>query len=629
MRLALKKLSFYIFLGLLAGGILSAGLQYSFAQYRAISLDHEARVAEPVTIASGQAAGRGFMPGQEIELSLFTADRQTVQTRAFAEDDGTFRLTGIDLNGRDLSHLSVYFRAYQDPSRAPLEVTVNINRGLRTVDVSGHRVQSGSDIGLWLDADGNTESTNADWAGSFDFLPMGNASIADGTGQICVNLEQNNEPAMFCFALETGQSSLMTPAQLGTGGGMGPMSPYSTWGRPSQCQPAGTLISVCDAGHMAGFFSKEIQNIIVAFMEMTEQFTVVMLHQVEIVGTFLDAKQQLEVQRWFQEKHGDAHRDYHPSKQMCYFATFSKELNAAQRKTDLSVRTINEYMLDRDQGPARERGAGDFQGTAAPEGPAQDMKTRLEQFSTLYCNVNHNRQDGLSYMCAGGDPTRRDKDIDFRRTIDSNLTLNLDFSDGAASADETDVLNLSKYLFSHEILPRPEREDLYDDIANVVRFQGINAIQDARSIFAMRGVARNSYGHLVGMRSAGSGLTGGFMNTLMREMAIPDNEILNILGADPAASMGDKLSYFAQMEVLTKKMYQNPNFYTNLYDKPANVERMGATLQAIQLMHDREKFEASLRREMLISILLEARLRKHQDDLDREIQGTIDLNYVP
>ena len=92
-----------------------------------------------------------------------------------------------------------------------------------------------------------------------------------------------------------------------------------------------------------------------------------------------------------------------------------------------------------------------------------------------------------------------------------------------------------------------------------------------------------------------------FMKSLIREFGtFTDDQIHDMLG--------DRPSYYAQMEVLTKKLYQHPNFYTNLYDKPANVDRIGASLDAIAIMHQRDRYESMLRREMLTALLVEEAL---------------------
>ena len=73
------------------------------------------------------------------------------------------------------------------------------------------------------------------------------------------------------------------------------------------------------------------------------------------------------------------------------------------------------------------------------------------------------------------------------------------------------------------------------------------------------------------------------------------------------------------MEVLTKKIYQNPDFYTNLYDKPANVERKGVALQAIGLMQKFDLFKSYLRNEASLSILLELAVMDLQEEVENEI----------
>src|SRR5690606_22365434 len=129
----------------------------------------------------------------------------------------------------------------------------------------------------------------------------------------------------------------------------------------------------------------------------------------------------------------------------------------------------------------------------------------------------------------------------------------------------------------------------------------------------MKNVAHNSFTTLAGMKSrAEPGLEDAagwsFMKALFREFGLADEDIDDILGEYP--------SYYAQMEVLTRKIYQDPDFYTNLYDKPVNVKRIGASMEAIQIMQDRDFFESALRREMLTSLMVEEALSHHADQLN-------------
>jgi len=72
------------------------------------------------------------------------------------------------------------------------------------------------------------------------------------------------------------------------------------------------------------------------------------------------------------------------------------------------------------------------------------------------------------------------------------------------------------------------------------------------------------------------------------------------------------------MELLTKKIYQNPDFYTNLYDKPANVSRKGVAMQAIGLMQKFDMLKSTLRKEASLSVLLELAVTDEQNDIIRD-----------
>ena len=259
--------------------------------------------------------------------------------------------------------------------------------------------------------------------------------------------------------------------------------------------------------------------------------------------------------------------------------------------------------------------------------------TGFEQFKNTYCDPADNNGT-LGAMCGGpgGPVERRNKDIDFTR-FDNTLTLDFDLTDNPGTLipfnlptpttdDEEDVLALAYNLFSHDTFTRLPERHLQMDYAK-------DEFQEMRSLYAMRSVAFNSFAHLVGMRAAPSAPTGSnpptieaapFMRNIMTGMGLTQDEVDEFIGGNP--------SYLAQMEVLTKKIYQTPEFYTNLYGKPENVERVGVTIQALTLMNDRDRYESSLRKEMLISLILELKLREHQREVNNEILGSIS-NYFP
>ena len=125
-----------------------------------------------------------------------------------------------------------------------------------------------------------------------------------------------------------------------------------------------------------------------------------------------------------------------------------------------------------------------------------------------------------------------------------------------------------------------------------------------RALVAKRSVAENSFHALTALKSEGTDGSKEYLMAILKELGIstdpgPDGE------SDAEKMLGKKPSYYAQMNVLGKKIYQDPDFYTNLYDKPANVERKQVAMQAIGLMQKFDLFKSYLRQEASLSVLLE------------------------
>jgi hypothetical protein len=73
------------------------------------------------------------------------------------------------------------------------------------------------------------------------------------------------------------------------------------------------------------------------------------------------------------------------------------------------------------------------------------------------------------------------------------------------------------------------------------------------------------------------------------------------------------------MEVLTKKLYQHPAFYSDLYDKPANVLRKDVAIQAAELMQKRDIYRSFLRSEITLATMLETALLSEQEALKKKL----------
>lgn len=348
-------------------------------------------------------------------------------------------------------------------------------------------------------------------------------------------------------------------------------------------------------------------NWLPTFPEMSDQFSAVTMHQIFGIGAILDAKHQLETQRLLGQLRAEAHKNYRGSEQVCRYGTNVRSLAATEELGRVNKRMLSQVLQQR---------LTLRSGSTGERGRYYDQRNRFDQFRRIYCDPAENggtfgmgTQTRICTDAAGG--PRVNNDIDFTRLVDTRLTLNVNFTDNNLTNDEQDILALARNLYSHDLLDYKP-----DDVLNR---QGNDVnILHMRSLHALRSVAHNSFSEIVGMKSAGSGTVSTFMNEMIEELGIPQADVATYLGANP--------SYFAQMEVLTRKMYQNPTFYTNLYTSPENLKRTGVALQALQLMHDRDRYEASLRREMLLSTILEMKIRESQEVVEKLIVGRTGSN---
>ena len=405
------------------------------------------------------------------------------------------------------------------------------------------------------------------------------------------------------------------------------------WPRPAQAQVCtGTCVqTVLDQAELSGYYAAvEAANV----LEFTLQFTVYAdpttfaywldntfygqylgptlqsmatqltslgLQQTLAIGTFFDATNQNETQSLFQELTARAHKDYQPSIGMCVFGTDMRSIAAADSNTNLTMRGMSQ------QAQRRELQTADG---VASGSSTSDRASRLAQFAGRYCdrfdnNANaSNNKTGLGKICttAPTAPTLN-KDIDYMRTLLLPRTLDLDFSDNTVHGDAEDVIAMSHNLYAHHLF------DL-GGVSSTVWSIAANrpTYLDIRAVTAKRSVAESSFNAIAAMKGSGTAVAGDtakYMGVLLGELGMKPTDISNFLGSRP--------SYLAQLEVLAKKIYQRPEFYTELYESPANVARRGVAMQAIGNMLDRDIYNSQLRAESILSLLLEARLQPLQD----------------
>ena len=342
-------------------------------------------------------------------------------------------------------------------------------------------------------------------------------------------------------------------------------------------------------------------HVLPAMMHMTNQVTAAAVQQMLVIGSFFDATHQLETQRLLQEMQAQAHKDYHPSEGMCQFGTSTRSLAASDRNTDftqiaLAARSVQRQLLSGDGISSGSKG--------------DDLNSRLQQFQKTYCNPG-DFGNGLVEFCKGSKTERYNKDVNFTHTIDTAHTLEIDFSKTDVTEDEEDVLALSANLYGPKVMPRIPEDKMADEEGNIIA-EGAFAYMKTRALAAKRSVAQSAYAAQTAMRAQGGEEVFPYLEAILKEMGIEEGDIKTMLGERP--------SYYAQMEILTKKIYQNPNFYTELYDKPTNIDRKNVSMQAIDLMQKRDMYRSQLRSEAMMAVWLETNLADLEDLYVNEVK---------
>lgn len=378
------------------------------------------------------------------------------------------------------------------------------------------------------------------------------------------------------------------------------------------------------------------ETLLPVMMLSAEEFTAVTLQQAMAIGMFFDAEIQLDTQRTLQEIQAKTHKDYRPSAGLCTLGSLSKGLANSDINADTYAVIFSEQSQD------TQLGKGDMAGAY---GYDTDQNNRVLHFKRLFCNQK-DRGGALEAVCddltSWSNSTfdddaraRMNKDIDYFSMIDRPWTIGVDFSNQKIidtdetpeihNEDEEHIMAMNTNLFGHVSFVRPPARLL----SNKPEEQALSLIQghymDLRAIVAKRSVAQNSLYAIAAMKAHAPRVPSyedssektatnarGYMANILKELGVTSNDEIEKL-------MGENPSYYAQMEILTKKLYQNPDFYTSLYDTPANVERKTVALQAIKLMQKFDMLKSHMRDEMSVSILLEMAVANLQREVNDQI----------
>ena len=340
------------------------------------------------------------------------------------------------------------------------------------------------------------------------------------------------------------------------------------------------------------FWTKYLQP---SLSVMTNQINTGLTQQTASLGGFVDAQTNMDKRRALQELQAQAANSYAPSEQLCRFASLSESLAATEGKAKANRLILSNRSLERQLGTPN---------TTSTEGATGDAIGRHRIWAKRFCSSNDNNGEMKAICNTGGEDRFLNADIDFVRTVDTKPTLNVDYTAAhAPTDDEQAIAALNDNLFASELLSLPS----IGNLANKGQVKDARSTYiDMRSLIAKRSVAENSFHTLVAMKSQGAPGSKEFIKNLLKELGLSDGGTDAYLGGTP--------SYDAQMEVLTKKIYQTPNFYVNLVENPSGVQRQFTAMQSFGLMQQRDIFESMLRSEMILSLIVELEISKYQDE---------------
>ena len=340
---------------------------------------------------------------------------------------------------------------------------------------------------------------------------------------------------------------------------------------------------------------------------------------VAAVGAMIDGQNMNKTLLALQKQNTDTLQNETVSDQICRFGTLSRSLAHSGEKSRTVQLALAAEMQNR-QLMVKNMNSGTARINASQIGRSADKQARFEQFKSTFCEPTDSGADlgatpknGGAKLCPPGvtNDMQQNRDVDMTRTLSVPLTLDVDFAEPETgpelTIDEENLFALSSNLYAHNLgtmigesdlkalrnKPGPEADTIAEKLLNF------------RAVVAKRSVAQNSFAALAGMKAAGPKLEGGAEPNSVQYM----KEILKELGLveeiDLTAAIGEQPSYYAQMDMLTRKLYQSPRFYANLMESPTNVGRQQAAIAAIELMQDRDIYESLRRSEMLLSTMLE------------------------
>ncbi len=378
----------------------------------------------------------------------------------------------------------------------------------------------------------------------------------------------------------------------------------------------------CDdvPGVVRGMFRKDFQqdfyigrmfsqHVEVGLKKLTDEFRNAMLFYSLTMGSMMDAQDLNQTLLSLQKQTTSSVVSQAPSNQICRFGTLSRSLaqsddNARVVQLGLSNQMMRRQMMHDQMASAFEAAVGNKLGRTS------DKIFRFNEYKKSYCDPKDSNGVLETGWCTSTSDTQRNKDIEITRSLYNPLTLKLDFTPteiGNMTADEQDIIALGNNLFAHDLPVNMEWADfkgMTEDNSDLSEGRK-EKLMDYRSLTAKRSIAQNSFAALAAMKAAGSTAASLYLKTLVADLGLSVDDQNAFLGQNP--------SYNAQMELLTRKIYQSPAFYANLMESNPNITRQQTAMEGIGLMQDRDIYESLHRSEMVLSTLLEMYVMRDQD----------------
>jgi hypothetical protein len=362
----------------------------------------------------------------------------------------------------------------------------------------------------------------------------------------------------------------------------------------------------------------------------TSQMSALIINYPLAIGAFFDAQAQQEVMTRMQVLTAQTARDQIPAVSMCEFATLSKSLAATKTAKEDMIRAVSLQNLKR---------VSLDKSLAGSKNVNEDALSRFDQFKAKYCFSTAQASDHaglLEGICTATTATRKsNRDINFTqllgipKTISATLypTAPNNYGANESLSQFEDIIALSRNLYGHTPTEPLAEGVLKKTTEGLARLQLIKK----RALQAKRNAAQHSFANYVGLKAPTDNTDDSdlsikpHMEALLTALGIDNgagNEFNDYLvqtgGVSLSGLSNTSPSYWAQMEVLTKTLYQNPSFFINLYDNPANVKRQQAAMKAIDLMQERDIHETALRSETLLSLWLDSALEDYGQDITQE-----------